>query len=202
MAAALGDLLRIVDNQVYLEESLMNVYYYRVTSLTGFTDDGYESVLDWFEDNVLAAVYPLQASQLLHTTLVLTNMTNGIDFLERVLNTNGEAVFASSALLPSYVSVGFRLVRESLVTRNGYKRYAGIGDAVIDGNQVVLPTTIYEPIQDALAADIVVGLATLAEPVIVKHPVASPPVASYQYSSIGAAVVSQTPGTQNTRKPN
>lgn len=201
MAAALGDLIRIIDNQNYISQDMMNVYYYRVTSPTGFTNDGYESILDWFETNILAPVADIQVEQLNHTTLQLVNMTNGIDIVERVENVTGTLTPTTGQLLPSFMSIGFKLIRESLVTRNGYKRYGGLEETAVDGNLITLSTTLTDAIADGLKADVVVGLATLVEPVIVKRPLGSPPVASYLYSSIGDAVVASAPGTQNTRKP-
>ena len=201
MAAALGDLIRIVDNQTYLNEPLMNVYWYRVTSVTGFTDDGYEAMADWFVDTVVDPVRAIQSDGLLHTTLQVVNMTNGIDFFEENINLPGTIASGTGEDAPSNLSYGFRLIRESLVTRNGYKRFAGVVDGGMDGNDIALNPTDVTAIEDALSADVVIGIATLAEPVIVKHPVGSPPVASYLYSSIGDAVVAAHVGTQNTRKP-
>lgn len=200
MAAALGDLLRVIDQQAYLSEEVLNIYYYRVTSVTGFTNDGYASILDWFEENILTPVAAIQNARLNHNKLTIMNLTNGVDLLDRVEDVDGTFTSDEADDLPSYVSQGFRLIREVLTTRNGYKRYSGMCAASQNGNVSNYTGSLRTDIEDGLKADVVVGIVTLAEPVIVKHPIGSPPVASYLYSSVGDAQMSPLMGTQNTRK--
>lgn len=199
MTIVLGDLLRIIDKQEYLGQECLNVYFYRSTSVAPMDNSTYDVILDWFEDNIIQNVRNVQADDLVHTGLQIINMTNGIDFVDRPESVAGSQTVAGSALLPSYVSVGFKLIRESLVTRNGYKRFAGLFDDQVTGNTFNGDPGQIADIETALAADIVEGLATICEPVIVRHPIGSPPVASYTYSSIGAAQLVGV-GTQNTRK--
>jgi len=199
VAAVLGDLLKVVDVQTYLGQEVLNIYWYRVTSVTGFLDEGYEAIADWFEDNVIVPVTQIQASALTHTAIRLYNMSNGIDFYEKPIDVDGAQTAAAITLLPSYVSIGFKLVRESLVTRNGYKRIGGLFDGQVDGNNFNIDAAARTDIEEAMAADIVLGVVTTAEPVIVKHPIGSAPIASYLYSSIGSAQMTRV-GTQNTRK--
>jgi len=201
VAAVLGDLLQIVDFQTYLEQQVLNVYYYRVTSVTGFTDDGYESVADWFDDNVVAAVLDIQNAQANHYQIEVRNLSNGIDIFAKSIDEDGTDGAGGADAGASFLTVGFKLVRESLVTRNGYKRFSGINEDNTSENQFFFPTGTQAALETALAADIVVGLATLCEPIIVKRPIGVPPVASYDYSSIGSAQYAGHMGTQNTRKP-
>lgn len=199
MAAVLGDLLQITDFQTYLGQQVLNVYYYRVVSVTGFTNDGYIPLLEEFRDNVILAVVPLQSARLMHEYVEVRNLSNGVDVFTLEIDQPGTNAAASTADLPSYVSYSFKLVRESLATRHGFKRFAGVPDTMIDGNVYTSSTALTEAVEDALAADIVIGIATIAEPVIVKRPIPASPIASYVYSSIGSAIFSLI-GTQNTRK--
>lgn len=198
MAAALGDLIQLIDNQTYLGQQVLNVYYYRITALLGL-GDGYLSDLnnDW-ETNILATIRAIQLDGLLHVSREWRNLTNGTDLFADNGVLNGLVGGAATSYTPSFLSAGFMLQRESLATRNGYKRFAGISESNVSGNELVGLTTEVTNISNALPADLNVGAFPVAEPVIVKRPI-NPPVASYIYASIGSASF-RSVGTQNSRK--
>lgn len=198
MVASLGDLLQVIDNQEYLGQQVLNVYYYRITSVAPLADPYFPTLNDWFTDNVLAPVAALQVDGLLHLSREWKNLTNGVDlFVDGDVVPGGQSV-SPSLYTPSYVSLGFILRRESLVTRNGYKRIAGIAESLISGNEYVGTGDGIPDIETAFASDIMIGLATVAEPIILKRPI-DVPVESYEYSSIGSASFRGL-GTQNSRK--
>nr|CRY97733.1 hypothetical protein [uncultured prokaryote] len=199
MGTVLGDLLQITDFQTYLSQQVLNVYYYRVTTVTPQTNDAYEIYLDHLENEIIPAVAAVQVNTLVHESLELRNLSNGIDIVSRVVGTSGALSGGSGLSTPSYVAVTFRLLRESLTTRNGYKRFGGIADGYIDGNEFTPGAGEVADIEAALAADVTSGIATIGEPVIVKRPIPSVPITSYDYSSIGEAQLVGM-GTQNTRK--
>jgi len=198
VAAVLGDLIQVLDNQVYLEQQVLNVYYYRVTSITGLGADYLSALNDIWEATVLDPILAIQLSSLVHVSRDWRNLSNGIDLFTAVEDIVGEVAFSTAIQTPSYVSAGFMLRRETLETRNGYKRFAGLPDDAIAGNNWTGTGADIEAIETALAADLIGGLITLAEPVIVKRPI-TPPVTTYVYSSIGSATFRGL-GTQNTRK--
>jgi len=195
-----GDLIRGIDRQEYLDEEVLNIYFYRYAPVAPATNDVYDVLADFFENNLIPAVAATQADLLTHTNINIVNLSNGIDFLDRPITIRGDLATTSSEALPSYVSIGYMLIRESLVTRNGYKRFAGLPEYVVQGNEYSISSTLTDAIEDQLSTDVFSGLTVIYEPVIVKHPIGSPPVASYQYSSIGDAQLRKL-GTQNTRKP-
>lgn len=200
MAAGLGDLIQFVDNQTYLGETILNVYNYRVTSITGLTGDYLQVLAEEFRDTVIAAVREIQVDVLVHTTLEARNLSNNLDFYELAVNQAGVIAAAADNLQPTFITAGFQLLRESLATRNGYKRFSGLNDLQVEGNELTLDSADVTAIQNALAADIVIGLATVAEPVIVRRPITPPVGTTYTYASIGSATLKGL-GTQNTRKP-
>ena len=198
MAAVLGDLLQLVDNQTYLEQQVLNIYYYRVTSITGLGADYLEALNTYWEGLVLDAITPIQMSNLTHVSREWRNLSNGLDFFVENTPVVGELSTDTNQQEPSFLSAGFLLLRESLATRNGYKRFAGLSETDVVGNAWVGGSTRTNALATALASDLQAGLVTIAEPVIVRRPLI-PPVASYTYSSIGAAQFRGI-GTQNTRK--
>lgn len=198
VAASLGDLIQVTDFQTYLEQQLLNVYYYRITSITGLDDTYLPILADWFDENVVSPVSECQISLLSHVSREWRNLTNGSDLYTLNDVIDGNIPTGSGAPLPSYVSLGFILRRESLVTRNGYKRIGGIHEGNVSGNDVVNLDAELAAVEDALASDITLGLVTVAEPIIVKRPIVVP-VEEYEYSSIGSAQF-RLLGTQNSRK--
>lgn len=198
MAAVLGDLIQVIDNQVWQAQQILNVYYYRITATLGLADGYLSDLNDTFEDVVLNPVLALQSQYLSHVSREWKNLSNGVDLFVDGSVLPGLNTSAAVNQEPSFLSAGFILRRESLVTRNGYKRFAGLTSDQVDGNTSVISSTIISNIETGLASDLTIGLATVAEPVIVKRPI-SPPVASYLYASIGSASFRGI-GTQNTRK--
>jgi len=195
--ASLGDLLRFTDRQTFLGQTVLNVYFYRITSITGL-DATYLDVLGaWFVDNVITPVASLQSDDVSHVELFMESITNGVD-INSYTTDLPIAGAASGDNLPPYTSYGFQLIRESRVTRNGYKRFAGVTEPNQTNGVYTGGSTPITDIENALKSDIVIGLVTVAEPVIVKHPI-TVPMASYEYASIGDCLFKGI-GTQNTRK--
>lgn len=198
MAVFQGDLIQLIDNQEYLGQQILNVYYYRFIPLTSIGDGGLSLFNDSWEDTVLTALLPLQVAGLTHVSREWKNLTNGVDLFVDGSVVSGTRAGGGAEWAPSFVSAGFILRRESLVTRNGYKRIAGLNSNDISGNNYVGSPTFITNIEIALAADLNVGIIPSLEPVIVKRPIV-PPVVSYAYSSIGSSSF-RSVGTQNTRK--
>jgi len=197
MAASLGDLIQIKLVQELSLQQVLNIHFYRVTSITGLGGTYTEDLADWYDTNIAQAVAAIQHTSVLFKAIEVRNFTNGIDFFIKSLTYDGDDARGDS--LPPFVSLGFLQRRESLTTRNGYKRFAGVADGGVAGNVYTFPSGGHQAIiEAALAADIVLGLVTVAEPVIVRKPL-TPPVSSYVYSSIGSATFRGL-GTQNTRK--
>lgn len=202
MAAILGDLLQATVRATYLSQTILNIFHYRITNVTGLSDAGYIDFATWIATDILGPVRLIQSSLLTYQEIEIRNLSNNIDVASVALTATGSVTATEATSLPSYVSLGFKLVRESLVTRNGYKRFAGLVDAQVTGNTFVPSSgTIIPDIEEALAADWVFGVVNTAEPVIVKRPIVPPVGTTYEYASIGSAVVADFVGTQNTRKP-
>lgn len=198
MAAILGDLIQLIDNQSYLGQQVLNVYYYRFILALG-SEDGYLELLnsEW-EADVLPKITQIQNDALLHNSREWRNLSNNVDLFVDGTVVPGVNAAADTAREPSFVSAGFLLRRESLVTRNGYKRFAGLSEQDISGNTWIGAPIYITNLETALAQDLSIGLIPSAEPVIVKRPIV-PPVSSYVYASIGSASFRGV-GTQNTRK--
>lgn len=200
MALAVGDLIQIVDRQVYLAQEVLNVYYYRSETANSDGVAALESLATWFQTGFLDDVTAIQNTGLSHTIREIKNLSNGIEFYADTDIVLGQISTATTDGLPSYISLGFQLQRGTLATRNGYKRFAGLVEAQVGGNQYVGASG---PI-DAVEAALTVSPNTLAgdtfAPIIVKRPIPESPFATYVYSPVVGASFRGV-GTQNTRKP-
>lgn len=198
MAAGSGDILRFTDKQTLLGEEMLNVYFYQVNDTTGLAGD-YLSVLSaWLRDNVIAKVKVVQSPNLEHIEVFAENLTNGVDIVNFV---DGFPIAGTGTALgnnPPFVTYNFELLREERTTRNGRKAIAGTleGD-VTDGVYTGSMTPIHD-IEDILGADMVLGLAHICNPVIVRHPI-HVPLTSPVLSHISAGQFNGV-GSQNTRK--
>lgn len=201
MAAGLGDFLffDIVGN--YLGQECHNRFHYRVTSITGLMGDYLTVMSEWLRDNVLNNIRALQVSTYTYGRIDSKNLTNNIDFASLPLATAGNIGATVATSLPSNITMSFKLNRESLITRNGWKRFSGGYEENLDGNAWTLSGAPITNVQNALAADIVLGIATIAEPVVIKTPYVVPLVTTHPYASIGSSTFRTNCGTQNSRKP-
>lgn len=200
VAIAVGDLLQITDSQTYLGEQLLNIYYYQVDAIGSTPDDNYEDLVEGFNLEVVAAMQAVQVTSLLHTSRTLKNLTNGLDFFVDTSVIPGLVAATSGQLLPSYVSLGFMLLRSTLSVRNGYKRIGGLTDQFVDGNTSTYPLIDIDEIEENLANSITTVDGATMSPVIVKRPIPAPGEGDPILSAVASAQFRGL-GTQNTRKP-
>lgn len=195
-----GDLFQITSYQTLLNEDILNVYYYRQTVIGTMAPSDLIDLLNAFKTNVIDQVRKEQVDTLVHTLLEVRNLSNNLDIATIIPGVSGMVAAAAAAILPTYVTVGYKLVRESLVTRHGYKRFSGLSEAQVTGNTYVPASAAnVTAIQTALAMDLGGPDFPIVEPVIVKRPFVPPVGTAYQYSSIGSAVLRGL-GSQNSRK--
>lgn len=197
MAATLNDLIRCIDFQSYLGQTVLNVYYYHFDVITGAGDGYLEDMDTQFRNAVMQPVLEVQSQLVTHTHTEWRNLSNNTDIFDN--DTTEVGVLTASAGIQSFVSLGFMLRRSSLVTRNGYKRFVGLTEADVSNNDWVGGDTRLDNISAGLVAPLVDGLIQLGHPIIVKRPIAVP-AGSYTFSEIADAPF-RSVGTQNSRKP-
>jgi hypothetical protein len=146
MAIVIGDIIQFVDQQVYLSQQVLNVYHYEV--VTKDPDVTYEDLAQQFELSLINPVTLLQSPSLIHTTLLVSNLTNGIDIWEEITGQAGQGDSGDTA--PSFTSYSFRLIRSTALTRHGSKRIGGVPEAYTSGNG--LQSLAYERVNTVAAA--------------------------------------------------
>ena len=200
MAVGTGDLLQIIDNQRYLDQDLMNVYYYRYSSTPTLDNTIYSELADDFQSIIVDGMLPLQVDTLEHVTIEIKNLSNGVDVFTKSVNVFGALGAPLADCLPSYMALSWRLIRDSLVTRNGSKRIAGLQENMVEGNTFVGNMTDVDGFTSALESPLHAGILEVAFPIIVKRPIVVPSGTSYVYSSVSSVLFNGL-STQNTRKP-
>jgi len=195
VAALLGDLIRVVDIQSFLGQTVLNVSFYHFDILTGAGDGYLEEMASAYNDAVVTPMTQLQADDLLHTEREWRNLTNETDLF---LDTEVIPGIRTGDPLNSFTSLGFMLNRASLVTRNGFKRIGGLTEDMISGNTVTFPSTTQSDMETGFTAALFDGIIQFGHPIIVKRPIPKPAV-SYDFSEISGCSFRRI-GTQNTRK--
>lgn len=199
MATNQGDLFQLIDKQWVHGVEVLNIYYYRFILLTGSTNEC-ETLATRWEAEILPAIRAIQSSQTYHLGISVRNLSNNIDFHDEIISAQGTVTATTEASSPSFVAVNFKLLRETLATRNGSKRISGLAETGVNANGFSFPSAgVKTALEVALAADVTLDTVARFEPVIVKRPIVPPVGTSYVYASIGAAVYTGLT-TQNTRK--
>lgn len=135
MALASDQIVRLTVKQALAGEEIVNVYFYQSQELVGAVS--YEDVWADLKPILVDAVTPNQHVALQYTSVLMENMTNGIDLVEIPLTDTGE--LDTGEFLPTLNAFAIRFNRTSRVTRNGYKRYAGATEDKVFGNVWTAP---------------------------------------------------------------
>ena len=195
MTALPGDLIRCIDYQSYLGQTVLNVYYFQFDPVTGAGSTYLESMNAAFMSDVLPAILAVQADAVDHTHRDWFNMSNELDIFSDDSVVSG---VLGGDELNSFTSLGFMLRRSDGATRNGYKRFAGLTEDRCHGNVYTFGTGEQAAIETALALPLTVGIIQYGHPVIVKRPIPKP-ATGYVKTDVADATFRGV-GTQNTRK--
>lgn len=146
MAIALDNILQITLNQTYLTKACANVFYYKAFSITGTPT--YAEVASNFAISVLDDVNAMQSQGVQNVSIVIKNLTNGLDISENINSATGDIAGES---LPAFNAWGFKLVRTTALTRHGSKRFVGVAETSIAGET---PSAALLLLADAVEADL------------------------------------------------
>lgn len=200
MALATSHIVRVTDVQTYLNQEVLNVYHYGLIVETGSTVPTMSEILSAIETAVVDEVALRQNGSVTHTELTGVNLSDGVTIGSITTNTTGSNV-ASGEALPSFYCVTIRLQRSSALTRHGYKRYCGISEGEVQGNDLLQnPFNSWQAVADLLRDNITIDTGVTLMPIILGtvQP-ALPNLNTAVYSEIIDSDVRGI-GTQNTRK--
>jgi len=132
--AVAGDVAKLTVSATYLGQMCQNVFFYRIQDAP--TETWYEGLAFEFLAEVLDAIREVQATQYVYTGISIVNLFNAAELYEEPLAVTGKLTAAANTLLPSYVSLSFKLLRSNTFVRNGRKQIGGLPEVLIDGNSL------------------------------------------------------------------
>lgn len=186
-----------VARQANIVDDINNVFHYH-NAVEGAPSSAELGVLlTFFETEVLPAILAFQSDQIVYLELRARHV-EGVSFTSTTLGSlDGE--IAGSAL-PPYVAYEFIYRRATALTRNGFKRFAGVIEEAIDqgGNVTGAVATALTAAEPILTLPLEGSGGTFWQPVIYGRPIPSNPTPRIgQVDEVGFQRVT----TQNSRKP-
>lgn len=201
MPYAINDIVQVTMTGISLNETTRNVFHYRVTDANGSTTA--QNLLEAFQNAVVAPLMNILSVDTEVRLLEIDNLTDGLSFGELPLfSVEGNV---AGSVMPSYVVVGYKLLRSSKITRNGFKRFSGVVEADVTGNLMTstfVNSAANQAVIDALGSEIVTGQAGVAAsmfPVILgRRPGQTPPFVT---QDVAGVELQRNITSQNSRKP-
>lgn len=147
-----GDVVQITLEGRSLGEPTTNVFYYGASSSAVGEPDAYANVLSRFNTVVLTPLIAILNLQTQFDQITIKNLSNGLDYAVTTITRVGTL---AGAALPAYITFSAQLVRNTLLTRNGSKRFSGLVEEGIVGNTISWNPAQKAAVEVALASDLV-----------------------------------------------
>lgn len=186
---ATNDKFRLTARATYLGQQIQNVYHFIQTAGTGGAQPlAQEFRLSWLID--IALVQNVGVSNF---NALVVNLDDDEDFADFTYS-SAELGKVTGEGLPSYVCWTYRVTRTSRLFRNGFKRFVGVSESSIVGNNAAAAfEAALATLGTALSTDIDDGSNTWA--IIIPRYTGTPPVlnnwdiaGNVNYSHVGSQV--------------
>jgi len=135
--AAIGTVYQIVDTAEMAGQKVLNVYFYKVTSSVLGADAS--DVTAAFIDQMLPLIVDCQCDDLVHTSIIATNLFDEADRNEALISVPGTNGTAS---MGTFEAFGYRLSGDNAAVRGGSKRYASVSEGSVEDGVVTETTTL------------------------------------------------------------
>ena len=129
----IGDIYRITTTMTIYGQDCLNVDFKEIKTLPTNPLTDFEFARDYYfvwHD----AMKNIISNDATFKSVLVENLTDGISFAQ--YDDNEVGVLATESV-STFVSAGIRLNRSTKITRNGYKRVAGLGEDQVSDNEVV-----------------------------------------------------------------
>lgn len=201
------DYLRFTHEYLYQGETLLNVFYWQLQGSDGLPvtlDDLVQSYAIKAEIHIMSQL----VDSLMWTKLTIDNLSDPNEFFEGVINIPGDDADEG---MPSFVTVGVKLLRSTKITRAGYKRFTGIAQSNENAGVINYTPAEVDLIEDFCGQPQTIALTenpsrdVILAPMIIGRTKDANGVYQLDLSRVNAvngAQVQSYLGSQNTRKPN
>lgn len=189
--------LTTVARQANIVDDILNVFHYHNNDATALSNATINLLLADFIANVLPSILAFQSDQIVYLE-VRGEQVGGVTFGSQPLgSTDGDI---SGSALPPYVAYEFIYRRATALTRNGFKRFAGVIEEAIDqgGNVTGTVAGALTAAETALGQELTADSVAFYRPIILGRP--TPSVPGLRVGEIDA-ISFQRVTTQNSRKP-
>lgn len=149
MATQTGNVFELALIGSFLTNEVINAFQYRYTGASATAQSSMESLCDAFVADTLPPLLAIQSTQMSYSGLRVRNLSNGLDIYETAIVASG---LVAGDAAPSFVALGITYYRETAITRNGGKRFAGLTESVVSGNSLAIANSYLTAIYDGLAA--------------------------------------------------
>jgi hypothetical protein len=166
--AVATDVFELVHEYRLNNQVMNNVYNYQREDI--ITANAQDLAERWVVE-CLPEILQLQVADCQTTAVRTRNLFNAADTGEVLLASNGTGYLTGNSHLPSFVSAGFTLARDTAVTKNGAKRIGGTVEEVITDGVYTDATFLTRLGQaaDAVLEEVTSGVIDWFFPVIVKR---------------------------------
>lgn len=170
-----------------LGQAILNTYAYK--QVTGVAALNAAQLHNLFNSFVQPHVRGIAPDTMDIDNVEVFSINNPTDFHDGPpSNTTGARAILPADMLPSYTAFGFRSNRAGAGTRSSYKRYAGMGEGDVDGNDLsaafkIIPSVVSLTV--ALGTGFVGGAGEIFDPVQIKSGwlLGVPPVVNFFITS-------------------
>lgn len=171
---AIGDVFQLVLRQSLFTNEILNVFYYQQLNANNDPDNNSSvSLLGAFVEDVLPEIAPIQITNLNYVGIDVINLFNPDDLFSDDSISPSTGSYVVTSVLPQFMAWEFRTARLTRSIRRGYKRFAGLDEAMVaDGGAASGILADLASAATAISANIAYSSAPLAptfRPVVVKR---------------------------------
>lgn len=138
MAIDENDLIKLTHKYTQKNVVMMNVYWYRAGPVTGVVVERY--VAEEFAEHQMAWINDIQALDVENISVLVENWTGGFAYFEKDVSGSFGTVVGQTGT--TFNAIGMKLVPTTRLVRPGGKRYGGIVEDWISGNEIVTPRPV------------------------------------------------------------
>ena len=192
MPTATAGIYQVVLEQNYGSETLKNVWHY----LHSVGDDDEQSdCAQAFDDDMMFTIAAITNTSLSFNEIRVANLTGLL--ADAVLVPSESEGNIVGSLAPSFVAASYRYVRTSKETRNGAKRFCGMVEENLNGNDFT--SAYFTTLQSAETtfASTLTGATGVYEPIILRKPDIG---GVWLYNEVATVIALNRVTTQTSRK--
>lgn len=132
MAWNVDDVIAIELKQDYIEQSIVNILFYKIVDIVGGII--LNELLDLLAETIVDFITPAQNDELDHVEQIINNLTDEISQHLATYSASGAA--SATNLAASFLAVGLKKGVSSRITRPGAIRIAGLNEGNFVGNEL------------------------------------------------------------------